>query len=672
LKQSTAVTVHIGPIVDKDDGLTPETGLTTGGVDEIVLYKDEGTSAVDISGSTTLTHRAGGIYTVTLSSSDTGTLGHLRLYIRDDDVCLPAWRDFVVRPANVYDSLVDGSDYLEVDSEQLSGSSANASLLSTFAGNMPLGMIDTGTIRDGAFTAPKFAANSLNGKGDWSTHSAADVWSGLTDAALEKMADAIAGKRVQWAISSTGDDSNSGLTRADAVATLGQAASNANNGDVILAIGTFNETLDGVATHDKALTIQGFGWDRTIITYSAGAVATVKAGHRWALRDLKVYSDASMAIDCEDIDHIRLTGVWADGAIDGIYIKNSRDVYVGYCRADSSWDPIACHGASEFLIEHTTCSTDATYDSGAIEARGILVHASTSGTIRYCNVSATRSDAEDDYATIGISIGGDLLIHDCFVHASQSGAGDGDVFAVGETSAASSGRTIVRGGRLRSSGNGNVYDLHAISAEVELTAVDVDHDHSKTSGAIRYASRRELVDDDTRIDVSTLNTLSGHDPGSQLAAQSDVTGLNDPTAAAIRAEIDSNSTQLAAIVEDTGTTIPNTLGSPAGASLAADIAENQTDLDAIITDLADGTVVVGAVQSAAVEDIFSTHTIAEAYTTDGSDGTPAQVLYDVLQALTEFAISDTTITVKQRDGSTPAHTYTMNDANNPTSRTRAT
>ena len=45
--------------------------------------------------------------------------------------------------------------------------------------------------------------------------------------------------------------------------------------------------------------------------------------------------------------------------------------------------------------------------------------------------------------------------------------------------------------------------------------------------------RDSIVDDATRIDASALNTLSGHDPGSTIAAQSDVTGLNNPTVADI-------------------------------------------------------------------------------------------------------------------------------------------
>lgn len=132
-----------------------------------------------------------------------------------------------------------------------------------------------------------------------------------------------------------------------------------------------------------------------------------------------------------------------------------------------------------------------------------------------------------------------------------------------------------------------------------------------------------------------------------------------------------------AILVDTGTTIPGILGTPAGADLATDIAANQTDLDAILVDLADGTVQVGVVRdgaigAAAVADIFSTTTIAEAYAADGAAGTPAQILYQVQQALTEFSIASTTITVKKLDGSTTASTYTIDSATTPTSRTRAT
>jgi len=125
LEQSTSTTVTIGPCVDSTDGVTPETGLAAGTVDEIGVYKHEGTSLVDISGDTTMTHRAGGMYTVTLDTGDTDTVGRLRLFIRDDDTCLPVWKDFMVVPSNVFDSML-GTDKLDVNVAEVSDDSAAA------------------------------------------------------------------------------------------------------------------------------------------------------------------------------------------------------------------------------------------------------------------------------------------------------------------------------------------------------------------------------------------------------------------------------------------------------------------------------------------------------------------------------------------------------------------
>ena len=64
--------------------------------------------------------------------------------------------------------------------------------------------------------------------------------------------------------------------------------------------------------------------------------------------------------------------------------------------------------------------------------------------------------------------------------------------------------------------------------------------------------------------------------------------------------------------------------------------------------------------------------LTEGYATDGSTASVAQLLYMIWSAVAEFAISSTTITAKKLDGSTTAMTFTLDDATNPTSRTRAT
>ena len=70
-------------------------------------------------------------------------------------------------------------------------------------------------------------------------------------------------------------------------------------------------------------------------------------------------------------------------------------------------------------------------------------------------------------------------------------------------------------------------------------------------------------------------------------------------------------------------------------------------------------------------DALLTTAMTESYATDGSTMTVAQALYLILANVSEFAISGTTLTAKKLDGSTTAATYTLDDATNPTSRTRA-
>ena len=70
-------------------------------------------------------------------------------------------------------------------------------------------------------------------------------------------------------------------------------------------------------------------------------------------------------------------------------------------------------------------------------------------------------------------------------------------------------------------------------------------------------------------------------------------------------------------------------------------------------------------------DAMWTTAATESYAADGAAATPAQLMYMILCAVSEFSISSTTITGKKLDGSTTAMTWTLDDASSPTSRTRA-
>lgn len=111
LKQSTAVDIALGPFVDATDGVTAETALTLSQAD-IRLKKNAGAWAQK-NDATSAAHEENGWYECELDATDTNTLGILIVAVNETGA-LPVWREFMVVPANVYDSLVSAVDWLDV------------------------------------------------------------------------------------------------------------------------------------------------------------------------------------------------------------------------------------------------------------------------------------------------------------------------------------------------------------------------------------------------------------------------------------------------------------------------------------------------------------------------------------------------------------------------------
>lgn len=130
LKQSTAVTIKMGPFVDETDGKTAETALTLSQAD-FRLTKNGGDFAQK-NDTSSGTHDEIGYYDVPLNTTDTNTLGLLKVSVHESGA-LPVWDDFLVVPAVVYDSLVAGSDNLQVDVVQLAGVTQSLTDLKDFA-----------------------------------------------------------------------------------------------------------------------------------------------------------------------------------------------------------------------------------------------------------------------------------------------------------------------------------------------------------------------------------------------------------------------------------------------------------------------------------------------------------------------------------------------------------
>lgn len=126
LKQSTAATVVVGPVLDSAGA-----AVTTAVVGDFRLAK-EGTSAV-LSGAT-VTHDANGYYLIALTTTNTNTVGRLAIYSNNTAQSMGTTR-FMVLLASVYDALVTNATNTSGGLPAATGAiSALAGAVSTYAG----------------------------------------------------------------------------------------------------------------------------------------------------------------------------------------------------------------------------------------------------------------------------------------------------------------------------------------------------------------------------------------------------------------------------------------------------------------------------------------------------------------------------------------------------------
>jgi len=113
MKLSTAATVEVGPCLDSTGA--EYTGLVIG---DLRLVK-AGTGAA-MASQASITHVANGHYTLVMTTGNTDTLGTLTVSCHKSTYQMPRVLMQVI-PVKVYDSIVAGSDNLEVDAIQLLG-----------------------------------------------------------------------------------------------------------------------------------------------------------------------------------------------------------------------------------------------------------------------------------------------------------------------------------------------------------------------------------------------------------------------------------------------------------------------------------------------------------------------------------------------------------------------
>jgi len=117
LKVNTTATVTCGPVLDADG-----VAVTTAVLADFSISKN---GSVAVLTGATVTHSTNGYYTVALTTGNVDTLGRLDIIVNNAAMSMSNHRyDVIV--AQVYDSLVSGSDLLQVDVTQLNNSTQNA------------------------------------------------------------------------------------------------------------------------------------------------------------------------------------------------------------------------------------------------------------------------------------------------------------------------------------------------------------------------------------------------------------------------------------------------------------------------------------------------------------------------------------------------------------------
>ncbi len=128
LRTNTAARITVGPFFDKTDGVTPETSITvtsckltlmvdTANVPTLILD----TAPTASGGSNDMVHVTGddaGFYDLELAAADVNYLGRAMLAVTDAAVHCPVFHEFMILPANVYDSFVLGTTFLPVDAHK--------------------------------------------------------------------------------------------------------------------------------------------------------------------------------------------------------------------------------------------------------------------------------------------------------------------------------------------------------------------------------------------------------------------------------------------------------------------------------------------------------------------------------------------------------------------------
>jgi DNA-binding transcriptional ArsR family regulator len=657
LKQSTAVDVMLGPFVDSTDGSTTEEALTLSQAD-LQLSKNGG-AAAQKNDTTSGTHRYGGNYMIDLDATDTNTLGSLRLMCKESGA-LPIVADFMVIPANVYDSLIGGTDTLEVDTTLIEGvdatnqinaaadtaisdaALATAAALATVDSNVDAILVDTGTTIPAQITGLNdLSAAQVNAEVDTAIADAA-LATAASLATVDANVDAIlvdTGTTIPAQITGLNNLSaaqvNAEVDTAIADAALATAANLATvdtNVDAILVDTSTTIPAQISGLNDISAAQVNAEVDTALADYDGPTKAELDAGLA-ALNDPTAAAIADAVLDEALAGHA--TAGTLGKAVTDIEADTNElqsDDVPGLIAALNNLSAAQVNAEVDTAIADAGLATSVALATVDAIVDAILVDTGTTipGLIAALNdLSAAQVNAEVDTAITDAAL----------ATAANLATVDGIVDAILVDTATTIPGLIAA-----------LNDLSAaqVNAEVDTALADYDGP-TKAELDAGLAALNDLSAAEVNAEVDTA--LADYDAPTKAELDAGLAALNDPTAAAIADAVLDEATA--------GHTTPGTVGA-AIVDILADTNELQAD---------DVPGLIAALNDVSIGDILQTQ-LTESYAADGTAPTLTQAVMLIMQHLTEVELVGTTWTTKKLDGTTTAATFTTDDANDPTSITR--
>ena len=319
LKQSTAATIEISPVLNSDGTADTATSLTN---TDFLLSKNGTASALHTTATAAplATGDLQGTRLVTLDTTDTGTVGRLKVWIKHTGLA-SGLAEYEVLAAATFDAIVTNaagaasglaimpaSGNPKADVDTIKGQAVTCAAPTTVLASV--GTAATST----AQTGDNYARIGAAGAG---LTALGDTRLAFLDMFISMTPSAIAGRKI-WFVDPAGSNTD-GKTPTTAFTTVAAAITASASGDEIrIAAGTYAETLS-VGT--KALRFRGAGWSTTLTTSTTTPAMTVGAAAWLQIEDMQitgtygpiVSSNQAKTLYCNATQNITLRNVYCSG-----------------------------------------------------------------------------------------------------------------------------------------------------------------------------------------------------------------------------------------------------------------------------------------------------------------------------------------------------------------------